>query len=408
MAYVKNYPAGWADSPAETTPITAATLDNIETQYTEAVATAAADVDSDITTHAADTSTHGAADIADVSDIAVDANLSAAAQAAVSARHTQGTDTTLGTMAADIVMNTNKITGMGDPSSAQDAATKNYVDNVIAGGIPSGIICMWGGLVANIPSGWLLCDGANGTPNLADKFIKGTTSNPGATGGAATHTHNSHPSLSHTGCAVAAHSNLSHSGCSVDSHGTLTHSGCSVASHTGLTHTNGAVANHTGLTHSGTAVGNHSNLSHSGLAIADHPETNTGSETYTANAIRVGPSNGSSVHYHVVPALAHSITTPYSAHSISAHSVTQPDAHGSAGTLTHTVTQPDAHGSAGTLTHTVTQASSHGTLTHTVTQASAHTISAHSVTQATAHSSQSHSSASNEPAYYALCFIQKS
>src|SRR6185369_12849934 len=32
--------------------------------------------------------------------------------------------------------------------------------------IPAGLIAMWGGLVANIPSGWLLCDGQNGTPDL--------------------------------------------------------------------------------------------------------------------------------------------------------------------------------------------------------------------------------------------------
>lgn len=61
-----------------------------------------------------------------------------------------------------------------------------------SGGIPSGIICMWSGLLANIPSGWVLCDGLNGTPNLLAKFIKGvatSATNPGTTGGAATHTH---------------------------------------------------------------------------------------------------------------------------------------------------------------------------------------------------------------------------
>ena len=49
----------------------------------------------DLTTHESDTSTHGASDIADKSDIAVDANLSVAAQAAISASHTQNTDTDL-------------------------------------------------------------------------------------------------------------------------------------------------------------------------------------------------------------------------------------------------------------------------------------------------------------------------
>jgi hypothetical protein len=46
--------------------------------------------------HEADTSTHGAADIADVADIAVDSNLSSAAQDAIAKKHTQGTDTALG------------------------------------------------------------------------------------------------------------------------------------------------------------------------------------------------------------------------------------------------------------------------------------------------------------------------
>ncbi len=48
--------------------------------------------DSELTTHAADTSTHGAADVADVSDIAVDANLSAAAQDAVTYKRKVGVD----------------------------------------------------------------------------------------------------------------------------------------------------------------------------------------------------------------------------------------------------------------------------------------------------------------------------
>ena len=47
---------------------------------------------------------------------------------AVVKKHTQGTDTTLGNMSADINMNFHKITNVTDPTSAQDAATKNYVD----------------------------------------------------------------------------------------------------------------------------------------------------------------------------------------------------------------------------------------------------------------------------------------
>lgn len=40
-----------------------------------------------------------------------------------------------------------------------------------------GMIMPFYGSVGGIPSGWLNCDGTNGTPNLNDKFILGTTSN---------------------------------------------------------------------------------------------------------------------------------------------------------------------------------------------------------------------------------------
>ena len=40
-------------------------------------------------------------------------------------------DKTGGTMTGAIAMSTNKITGMGDPTAAQDAATKTYVDNQV-------------------------------------------------------------------------------------------------------------------------------------------------------------------------------------------------------------------------------------------------------------------------------------
>lgn len=34
-----------------------------------------------------------------------------------------------------------------------------------------GIICMWSGNFSDIPDGWAICDGTNGTPNLGNRFI---------------------------------------------------------------------------------------------------------------------------------------------------------------------------------------------------------------------------------------------
>jgi len=43
-------------------------------------------------------------------------------------------------------------------------------------GFPSGGIIMWSGTIATIPSGWLLCNGSSGTPDLRNRFIIGAFS----------------------------------------------------------------------------------------------------------------------------------------------------------------------------------------------------------------------------------------
>lgn len=55
--------------------------------------------------------------------------------------------------------------------------------------IPSGFIGLWSGTIATIPTGWVLCNGSNGTPDLRQKFVMGagnTTNTPGTTGGSST------------------------------------------------------------------------------------------------------------------------------------------------------------------------------------------------------------------------------
>ena len=69
--------------------------------------------------------------------------------------------------------------------------------------IPRGVIWMWSGKLNEIPAGWALCDGNNGTPNLQGRFVLGTditnNINIGATGGEAAHvlTINEMPSHTH-------------------------------------------------------------------------------------------------------------------------------------------------------------------------------------------------------------------
>ena len=62
--------------------------------------------------------------------------------------------------------------------------------------VPSGCILLWSGSTGSIPATWYLCNGANGTPDLRDRFIvgAGNTYAVNATGGSTdaivvTHTH---------------------------------------------------------------------------------------------------------------------------------------------------------------------------------------------------------------------------
>lgn len=80
--------------------------------------------------------------------------------------------------------NTNSPTLTGTPLAPTATAGTNTTQiattaYVLANGVPSGAIMMWSGTIATIPSGWYLCDGANGTPNLTNKFIIGADADDG-------------------------------------------------------------------------------------------------------------------------------------------------------------------------------------------------------------------------------------
>jgi len=70
----------------------------------------------------------------------------------------------------------------------------------------AGMIIIWSGSIGSIPTGWVLCDGTNATPDLRNRFViaAGSTYAVGATGGSAdstlpTHTHTvTDPGHAHT------------------------------------------------------------------------------------------------------------------------------------------------------------------------------------------------------------------
>jgi hypothetical protein len=59
------------------------------------------------------------------------------------------------------------------------------VQTAVGTTIPTGMINLWYGAIGSVPAGWYLCDGANGTPDLRDRFVvgAGSTYSVAATGG---------------------------------------------------------------------------------------------------------------------------------------------------------------------------------------------------------------------------------
>ena len=77
-----------------------------------------------------------------------------------------------------------------------------------------GIIVMWSGAVNNIPAGWVLCNGQNGTPDLRDRFIigAGSTYAVAAAAGSTTKTltEANMPAHSHSGSTTAGQGKHTH------------------------------------------------------------------------------------------------------------------------------------------------------------------------------------------------------
>jgi microcystin-dependent protein len=116
------------------------------------------------------------------------------------------------TVNVDVGTTANKIVQL-DGSARLPAVDGSQLTGI--SGIPAGVVVLWSGSVASIPSGWALCNGASGTPDLRDRFIVGAGSSyaVAATGGSNTIALSSAEMPSHT-----------HSG-TTDSGGSHNHTG---------------------------------------------------------------------------------------------------------------------------------------------------------------------------------------
>lgn len=68
------------------------------------------------------------------------------------------------------------------PGASGNVLTSNgttWASAALPSGFVAGMIMMWSGTIATIPTGWVLCNGSNGTPDLRDRFIIGASQDSG-------------------------------------------------------------------------------------------------------------------------------------------------------------------------------------------------------------------------------------
>lgn len=141
-------------------------------------------------------------------------------------------------------------TVIGGTTPAAGSFTNLTVSGTVTGfgTVPSGGIIMWSGSIASIPSGWYLCNGSNGTPDLRDRFVVGAGNSyaVAATGGSkdatlVSHTHTAtvtDPGHTHTYAGRNPSVNVAYSGYGGDPYFATTQNLTTVSNTTGISVSN--------------------------------------------------------------------------------------------------------------------------------------------------------------------------
>lgn len=115
--------------------------------------------------------------VAEARDDAEDAAASAlasknAAQLSANQAASHAVDWATSLNAASVYADNARVSANQAALSASSALlSANQAAALVGASVPTGAIVMWSGALASIPSGWALCDGNNGTPNLLQKMI---------------------------------------------------------------------------------------------------------------------------------------------------------------------------------------------------------------------------------------------
>lgn len=176
------------------------------------------------------------------------------------------------------------LNGSGGTTVSQSGQTFTFSSDAF----PSGGIILWSGSTSNIPSGWVLCNGSNSTPDLRDKFIigAGNSYNVGTTGGSKDAILVSH---SHTATTGAQSANHTHGGTSDNNNRGHTHA---------INNLGNQSASHSHSGNSGNISQGHTHNANSGSSNASHSHSGNTSTQNNNHSHNGSTGNQSSNHRH--------------------------------------------------------------------------------------------------------------
>jgi hypothetical protein len=150
------------------------------------------------------------------------------------------------------------------------------VNSVVNAHVPMGVIMLWYGNSTNVPTGWVICDGNNGTPNLSGRFVVCSGNNTetdyieGSSGGNDSYTLSIADLPSHNHGATSQNTDVQHNHTASCSFTDPIHNHGATSQNTDVQHNHGATSQNTDVQHNHGATSQNTDIPHS------HDATNSG------------------------------------------------------------------------------------------------------------------------------------
>jgi hypothetical protein len=164
------------------------------------------------------------------------------------------------------------------------------VDSVVRAHVPTGVIMLWYGDSGNVPTGWAICDGGNGTPNLSGRFVVCSGNNtetnytPNLSGGTDNYTLSVAQLPPHNHDASSQNTDVQHNHIASSQNTDVIHNHAASSQNTDVLHNHAASSQNTDVLHNHGASSQNTDVLHNHTAVDSQPADVMHSHTGTTGS----------------------------------------------------------------------------------------------------------------------------